>query len=178
MSSAQNGHFFNGGPKFASVAPALETRVCPSELAFGNTVRHCPRMTTVLRRLIVGGVRPRLEISKFAKEWWRRRPDLNRGWRFCRPPSVLFLMSMTVRFSRKHLPAKEIASMARRMKRVSRWLKPSAVRSRRALASLSFPSHAIQKLLSENERVAIEGVEPDVDRALRWTGFISVPHWI
>src|SRR4029453_4452305 len=25
------------------------------------------------------------EIASFTKEIWRRRPDLNRGWRFCRP---------------------------------------------------------------------------------------------
>jgi hypothetical protein len=24
-------------------------------------------------------------VSRFLRNYWRRRPDLNRGWRFCRP---------------------------------------------------------------------------------------------
>src|SRR5206468_2427088 len=37
----------------------------------------------VSTRPLEGGRASRL--AEFAKEEWRRRPDLNRGWRFCRP---------------------------------------------------------------------------------------------
>jgi hypothetical protein len=46
------------------------------------------------------------QAMRFSKEFWRRRPDLNRGWRFCRQgrdvhlvDSSCFLVGPTPSFS-------------------------------------------------------------------------------
>ena len=33
----------------------------------------------------VSSVEAHTQSRELLKEFWRRRPDLNRGWRFCRP---------------------------------------------------------------------------------------------
>jgi hypothetical protein len=41
-----------------------------------------------------------------------------------------------------------------------------------------FPSYAIEELLIEDKRLGIEGVQPQVDRALRRSVLFSIPHWV
>ena len=75
-------------------------------------------------------VRHRHKRSHFPNEKWRRRPDLNRGWRFCRPLPYLLATA-----PRKRAPSFARTSISR-LRRASRldnyaWLASRSSRRRR-----------------------------------------------
>ena len=55
---------------------------------WASTVTHCGRICFKGRKVNLSQVFAG-QLVGVRKEFWRRRPDLNRGWRFCRAPRWL-----------------------------------------------------------------------------------------
>ena len=61
-----------------------------SDQTFANSWTIRPRVTWEHLQVPAGLAEE--EAMRFSKEFWRRRPDLNRGWRFCRQGRDVYLV--------------------------------------------------------------------------------------
>jgi hypothetical protein len=127
------------------------------------------------------------------REGWRRRPDLNRGWRFCRAIPGHFHGSEVWAIAPEIPPAQSHASIGSPRSSCAaladigrRELAAGTVRAQLSTQPETgdriplggVGSYAIQELLIEEERFPVERVQAHPDHTLRRIAFFSVPHWI
>jgi hypothetical protein len=86
----------NGGGHPRDVGGGGPRNLCPPDRRFANRQPY-QRLaaaardvqSTIRDSLRVPNCAAEVQTIEFARTKWRRRPDLNRGWRFCRPCKVV-----------------------------------------------------------------------------------------